>query len=79
MRELLELLEHDGRRSIKELATMLGRSEYEIEEQMKVGIVEFDLKNAVMINLPDDFNFIMGIDLFYFFLMKLSIILFCTC
>ena len=29
MRELLELLEHDGRRSIKELATMLGRSEYE--------------------------------------------------
>ena len=32
MRELLELLEHDGRRSIKELATML---EYEIEEQMK--------------------------------------------
>ena len=34
MRELLELLE-DGRRSIKELATMLGRSEYEIEEQMK--------------------------------------------
>ena len=35
MRELLELLEHDGRCSIKELATMLGRSEYEIEEQMK--------------------------------------------
>lgn len=35
MRELLELLEHDGRRSIKELATMLSRSEYEIEEQMK--------------------------------------------
>ncbi len=35
MRELLELLEHDGRRSIKELATRLGRSEYEIEEQMK--------------------------------------------
>lgn len=35
MRELLELLEHDGRRSTKELATMLGRSEYEIEEQMK--------------------------------------------
>ena len=27
MRELLELLEHDARRSIKELATMLGRSE----------------------------------------------------
>ena len=35
MRELLELLEHDARRSIKELATMLGRSEYEVEEQMK--------------------------------------------
>ena len=35
MRELLELLEHDARRSIKELATMLGRSEYEVEDQMK--------------------------------------------
>ena len=35
MRELLELLEHDARRSIKDLATMLGRSEYEVEEQMK--------------------------------------------
>ena len=35
MRELLELLEHDGRRSVKELATMLGRSEHEIETAMK--------------------------------------------
>ena len=35
MRDLLELLEHDARRSIKDLATMLGRSEYEVEEQMK--------------------------------------------
>ena len=35
MRELLELLEHDARRSIKDLATMLGRSDYEVEEQMK--------------------------------------------
>ena len=35
MRELLELLELDARRSIKDLATMLGRSEYEVEEQMK--------------------------------------------
>lgn len=35
MRELLELLEHDARRSVKNLATMLGRSEYEVEEQMK--------------------------------------------
>lgn len=35
MRELLELLEHDARRSVKDLATMLGRSEYELEEQMK--------------------------------------------
>ena len=35
MRELLELLEHDARRSIKDLATMLGRSEYEVEVQMK--------------------------------------------
>ena len=35
MRELLELLEHDARRSVKDLATMLGRSEYDVEEQMK--------------------------------------------
>lgn len=35
MRELLELLEHDARRSVKDLATMLGRSEYEVKEQMK--------------------------------------------
>lgn len=35
MRELLELLEHDARRSIKDLATMLGKSEYEVEEQIK--------------------------------------------
>lgn len=35
MRELLELLEHDARRSVKELATMLDKSEYEIEEALK--------------------------------------------
>lgn len=35
MRDLLELLEHDARRSVKELATMLGRSEYEVEQQIK--------------------------------------------
>lgn len=35
MRELLELLEHDARRSVKDLATMLGKSEYEVEEQIK--------------------------------------------
>ena len=35
MRDLLELLEHDARRSTKELATMLSRSEYEVEEQLK--------------------------------------------
>ncbi len=35
MRDLLELLEHDARRSVKELATMLGRSEFEVEEQIK--------------------------------------------
>lgn len=35
MRDLLELLEHDARRSVKDLATMLGRSEYEVEEQIK--------------------------------------------
>lgn len=51
---------------IKNLLNSVLKSSKQIEEQMKVGIVEFDLKNAVMINLPDDFNFIMGIDLFYF-------------
>ncbi len=35
MRDLLELLEHDARRSVKELATMLGISEFEVEEQLK--------------------------------------------
>ncbi len=35
MKELLELLEHDARRSIKELAAMLNKSEYEIEAAMK--------------------------------------------
>ena len=35
MRELLELLEHDARRPVQELAVMLGRSEYEVEQQMK--------------------------------------------
>ena len=35
MRDLLELLEHDARRSTKELATMLSRSKYEVEEQLK--------------------------------------------
>ena len=35
MRELLELLEHDARRPVHELAAMLHRSEYEVEQQMK--------------------------------------------
>lgn len=35
MRELLELLEHDARRPVSELAAMLGKSEYEIEKSMK--------------------------------------------
>ena len=35
MRELLELLEHDARRPVQELAAMLHRSEYEVEQQMK--------------------------------------------
>ncbi len=34
MRELLELLEHDARRPVSELASMLHRSEYEVEKQM---------------------------------------------
>lgn len=35
MRELLELLEHDARRPVSELAAMLHRSEYEVEQQIK--------------------------------------------
>jgi DNA-binding Lrp family transcriptional regulator len=35
MRELLELLEHDARRPVNELAVMLHRSEYEVEQQIK--------------------------------------------
>ena len=35
MKELLELLEHDAKRPVEELAAMLNKSEYEIEEQIK--------------------------------------------
>ena len=35
MRDLLELLEHDARRPVSELASMLHRSEYEVEQQLK--------------------------------------------
>ena len=35
MRELLELLEHDARRPVGELASMLKRSEYEVEKNIK--------------------------------------------
>lgn len=35
MRELLELLEHDARRPVHELAAILHRSEYEVEKQIK--------------------------------------------
>ena len=35
MRELLELLEHDARRPVSELASMLQRSEYEVEKNIK--------------------------------------------
>ena len=34
MRELLELLEHDARRPADELAAMLHRSEYEVQQQI---------------------------------------------
>ena len=37
MRELLELLEHDARRPVGELASMLKRSEYEVENIIRVG------------------------------------------
>jgi DNA-binding Lrp family transcriptional regulator len=35
MRELLELLEHDARRPISELAAILHRSEYEVTKQVE--------------------------------------------
>ena len=34
-REILDLLEHDARRPIAEMAAMLGKSEYEVEEEVK--------------------------------------------
>lgn len=34
MKELLELLEHDARRPISELAAILKRSEYEVEKEL---------------------------------------------
>ncbi|MBR6710440.1 MAG: Lrp/AsnC family transcriptional regulator, partial [Selenomonadaceae bacterium] len=34
MRELLELLEHDARRPVNELASMLHRSEYQVEKEI---------------------------------------------
>ncbi len=35
MRELLELIEHDARRPVSEMAVMLKKSEYEIENEIK--------------------------------------------
>lgn len=35
VRDLLKLIEHDGRRSVKELATMLDKPEFEVEEELK--------------------------------------------
>lgn len=35
MKELLELLEHDARRPVSELAAILHRSEYEVEKDMR--------------------------------------------
>ena len=35
MRELLELLEHDAKRPVSEIAAMLKKSEYEIESDIK--------------------------------------------
>ena len=34
-RELLEILEHDARRDVSEIAKMLGQSEYEVERNIK--------------------------------------------
>ena len=35
MKELLELLEHDARRPVSELAAILHRSEYEVEKDIR--------------------------------------------
>ena len=35
MKEILELLEHDARRPVEEIASMLHRSEYEVEQNIK--------------------------------------------
>ena len=35
MRELLELLEHDARQPVSELAAMMNKSEYEVEKDIK--------------------------------------------
>lgn len=35
MKELLELLEHDARRPVSELASILHRSEYEVEREIR--------------------------------------------
>ena len=35
MRELLELLEHDARRPVGEIAAVLKKSEYEVEKDIK--------------------------------------------
>ena len=35
MKQLLELLEHDAKRPVEELAAMLNRSTYEVTEQIK--------------------------------------------
>ncbi|BEU86862.1 Lrp/AsnC family transcriptional regulator [Selenomonas sp. TAMA-11512] len=35
MKEILELLKHDARRPVGEIAAMLNRSEYEVEQEIK--------------------------------------------
>jgi len=50
----------------KNLLNNIAKNSKLIENTLKSDAVEFDLKNAVIKGLPDDFNFVLGIDMYYF-------------
>ena len=51
---------------IKNLYNKIIKDSKTLEEHLKTNMVEFDLKNATITGLPDDFTFVIGIDLYYF-------------
>lgn len=63
-KETMDLISITG---IKNLLNNVLKNSKMIEEELKVNAVEFDLKNSTIKGLPDNFNFVMGIDLYYFF------------